>query len=138
VPVRKNTLAYYKKWAVTTIREALLKGTAQYGWPPCTNKLRSTPFFILKYYFFYKTSNLYWEVIGTDPSSSVSIPCHNKHSLTEWGTVKFLGIAWNIRLGKNSLLVKTLWLTTRWRKWRTHSQKFKFFPQLCHFLIFTN
>jgi hypothetical protein len=69
--------------------------------------------FYLTILFFYKTSNLYGEVIGTAPSSSVSVPCHDKLSLTEWGTVKFLCIAWNIRLGKNSLLVKTLWLTTR-------------------------
>jgi hypothetical protein len=56
-------------------REVLLKGKAQYGWPPSTNQFRSAPFYIenIIINLFYKTSYLNEEVNCTD-SPLVSIP----------------------------------------------------------------
>ncbi len=62
------TLAKTKAYIYTRM-EVLLKGKAQYGWPPCTNKFRLAPFYnenIIK--VFYKTSYLIEEVNCTEPS----------------------------------------------------------------------
>jgi hypothetical protein len=59
-------------------RETLLKGKAQYNCPPCTNLLRSSPFYIENIiYIFNKTSYLNEEVNRIEPSPSVSIPWFN-------------------------------------------------------------
>jgi hypothetical protein len=56
-------------------REVLLKGKAQYGWPPCTNQSISAPFYIENIInLFYKTSYFNEEVNSTEPSPLVSIP----------------------------------------------------------------
>jgi hypothetical protein len=55
--------------------ETLLKGKAQYSWPPCTNLFISAPFYIENsIYIFNKTSYLNEEVNCTEPSPSVSNP----------------------------------------------------------------
>ncbi len=57
------------------VREVLLKGMAQYGWPACTNQFRSAPFYIEKIInLFYKTSYFNEEVNCTEPPPLVSIP----------------------------------------------------------------
>ncbi len=46
--------------------EPLLKGKAQYGWPPCANYFRSATFNIENIiYLFYKTNSLSEEVNST-------------------------------------------------------------------------
>ncbi len=51
------------------IMEVLLKGKAEYSWPPCTNLFRLDPFYIENIiYLFYKTSYLNEEVKCTEPS----------------------------------------------------------------------
>ncbi len=56
-------------------RESLLKGKAQYGWPPRPDQLRSVAFYIENIiYLCYKTSYLNEEVKCTEPSPSVSVP----------------------------------------------------------------
>ncbi len=60
---------------VGSSREVLLKGKAQYGWPPCTNQFRSAPFYIENIInLFYKTSYLNEEVNCTEPSPLAIIP----------------------------------------------------------------
>ncbi len=59
------------------LQGSLTEGKAQYGQPPFTNKLRSAAFCIENIiYLCYKTSYLNVEVNCTEPSPSVSIPCH--------------------------------------------------------------
>jgi hypothetical protein len=50
-------------------REVLLKGKAQYSWPPCTTLFRSAPFYIENIISYLN------EVNCTEPSPSVSVPC---------------------------------------------------------------
>ncbi len=58
------------------IREALLKGKDQYGWPPCTYWFRSAAFQTeILFLLFYKTTYLNEE--HTDPSPSVRLPWLN-------------------------------------------------------------
>jgi len=77
--LRKTYGKNYKRGALTWksyTREPLMKGKAQYSWPPCTNLLRLAPFYIENIiYICYKTSYLNEEVNGTEPSPSVSVPC---------------------------------------------------------------
>jgi hypothetical protein len=62
---QQSLLGYFE----CKIREVLLKGKAQYSWPPCTNQFRSTPFYIENIInLFYKTSYLNEEVNCTEPS----------------------------------------------------------------------
>ncbi len=64
--------------------EVLLKGKAQYGWPPCTNEFRSAPFYIESIiYLFNETTYFNEEVNCTEPLPSVSIPCPNINLLQE-------------------------------------------------------
>ncbi len=50
-------------------KEVLLKGKAQYSWPPCTNQFWSSPFYIENIInLSYKTSYLNEEVNCTEPS----------------------------------------------------------------------
>jgi hypothetical protein len=57
-------------------KETLLKGKAQYTWPPCANLLTSAPFYIENMInIFNKTSYLNEEVNCSEPSPSVSVPC---------------------------------------------------------------
>jgi hypothetical protein len=58
-------------------KESSLKGKNQYNWLPCTNLLRRAA---LNADFFYKTSYLN-EVIHTEPSHLVRIPCYVAGSL---------------------------------------------------------
>ncbi len=61
---------------VACTRESLLKGKDQYGWPPCTNYLRSAAFNTEKSIFlYYKISYLNEEVNRTEPSFSERVPC---------------------------------------------------------------
>jgi hypothetical protein len=55
--------------------ETLLKGKAQYSWPPCTNLFRPAPFYIENIiYIINKTSNLNEEVNRTElPLSQYSL-----------------------------------------------------------------
>ncbi len=64
----------------TSTTEVLLRGKAQYSWPPCTNQFRSAPFYIENVMdLFYKTSYLNEEVNCTKPSLLVSIPWFYYH-----------------------------------------------------------
>ncbi len=55
--------------ALARVREILLKGKAQYDWPPCTNQFRSAPLYIENIInLFYKTSYINEEVNCTEPS----------------------------------------------------------------------
>jgi hypothetical protein len=57
------------------VKETLLKGKAQYSWPPCTNLFRSAPFYIENIiYIFNKTSYLNEEVNCTKPSPQLAFP----------------------------------------------------------------
>jgi len=68
--------AYGSERYYILVREVLLKGKTQYGWPPCTNQFRSAPFYIENIInLFYKTSYLNEEVNCIEPSPLVSIPC---------------------------------------------------------------
>jgi hypothetical protein len=61
-------------------KEALLKGMAHYGSPPCTNYLRVTAFDIEVFILLcYETIYLKEEVNCTEPSRSVSVPCKVEH-----------------------------------------------------------
>ncbi len=57
-------LAHFLKSSLETLckrpcRKALLKGKAQYSWPPCTNLFRSAPFYIkILFPFFTKQATL--------------------------------------------------------------------------------
>jgi hypothetical protein len=65
-------------------REVLLKGKAQYCWPPCTNLFRSAPFYIENdICVFNKTGYLNEEVSGIEPFLSDSIP---------WCGIRIFGI----------------------------------------------
>ncbi len=77
----KNITCYGHNWFETELisidknREPLLKGMAQYSWPPCTNQFRSAHFYIENMiYLGSKTSYLNEEVNCTEPSPSVSVP----------------------------------------------------------------
>jgi hypothetical protein len=48
--------------------ETLLKGKAQYSWPPCTNLFRSAPLYIENIIYIYQTSNPNEEVKLTETS----------------------------------------------------------------------
>ncbi len=62
-----------KIWSIT--REPLLKGKAQYSWPPCTNLFRLVSFDIANIILlFHKTSYLNEEVNCIEPSPLVGIP----------------------------------------------------------------
>ncbi len=67
------TLCWPLAWRECSTKEPLLKGKAQYNWPPCANF-----FLILQTYFtLYKTSSLN-EANRTEPSLSVRDPWFNK------------------------------------------------------------
>jgi hypothetical protein len=68
------------------IREPLLKGKAQYSWPPSTYYLIIEAFDIANiFYFMNKTSYPNEEVNETESSPSISIPWfHNLCSICEW------------------------------------------------------
>ncbi len=71
---RTNRSLYYLVDFLTIYptREALLKGKAQYSWPPCPNWFVSAYFYIENIiYLFYKTSYPNEEVNGTEHSVSV-------------------------------------------------------------------
>jgi len=72
------------------IRVVLLKGTAQYGWPPCTtNQFRSASIGIENTtYLFYKTGYINEEVNCAEPSPLVSILC--VYNTGHWSQVKKL------------------------------------------------
>jgi hypothetical protein len=60
--------------------DPLLKGTAQYGSPPCTNYLRVAAFDIEVFILLcYETIYLKEEVNCTEPSRSVSVPGKVEH-----------------------------------------------------------
>jgi hypothetical protein len=66
----------------TAYREPLLKGKAQYCWPPRTNYLRSAAFSTKNFiYLFCKTSYLNVEVNCTEPFPSVSFPRHQAFTM---------------------------------------------------------
>ncbi len=56
-------------------KEVLLKGKAQYGWPPCTNQFRWAPFYIENVMYLFHKSNYLNEVVNcTKPSPLVRLP----------------------------------------------------------------
>ncbi len=56
-------------------REVFLKGKAQYGWPPCTNKFRLVPFYFENIiHLCFKTCYLNEEVNCTEPSPHLLFP----------------------------------------------------------------
>ncbi len=64
-----NVVAPY--WAYYKIREPLLKGKAQYNWPPCLDQLVMVSQTLFTY-----LQNLK-EVNRTESSPSISVPCLN-------------------------------------------------------------
>jgi len=71
------------KWAgcieYNGTREVLLKGKAQYNWPPPNNYFRSAPLYIDNIiYIFYKVNYLIEEVNCTEPFPSLSIPWQHR------------------------------------------------------------
>ncbi len=86
-----HTLRYFQKdreifiaLVLCPAREVLLKGKAQYSWPPCINQFRSAPFYIENIInLFYKTSYLNKEVNCTEPSPLISIPWSSLSTSTD-------------------------------------------------------
>jgi hypothetical protein len=57
------------------VKKVLLKGKAQYAWPPIKNQFRSAPLYIEDIInLFYKTSFLNEEVNCTEPFNLVFLP----------------------------------------------------------------
>ncbi len=67
------------------VKKVLLKGKAQYSWPPCSNRFRSAPFYIEDIInLLYKTSFLNKEVNCTESPPLVSIPCASFQVNIRW------------------------------------------------------
>ncbi len=78
-------------------REVLLKGTAQYSWPPCTNQFRTALFNNENIiYQCYKRSYVNEEVKCTDPSPSASVPW-SQHLVKDGKNIKNKSVGFILR-----------------------------------------
>ncbi len=101
-------------------RDPLLKGKAQYSWPPCTYQFRSVTFLNWNYFcLFYKKGYPNKEVNGTDPSLSISVPRVMLHKCSEVECIKkaiknsSVG-TWKRGHVSVSLSLRESWITFEW------------------------